>query len=279
MGILLALLKIFAVLAGVMVLLIALVLLLPLGFAVEYRTGHLRVWAVYGPLRRIIWSHRLRWPKLHIQPPLAKGTAEATQPATQAEIPSPEPAAARQEARSSVPDSSSEPAEKGTQEMPRTESVKESVPTKVPEEEEELESGAIMGRLERIVELAVEEPKALAHCVLGHMQWLRKHSLFKIHVRHLYVFWTVTGEDAARTAIAYGAEMAAFNAGLSLLQQAVLLQSDRLWLEPDFLGTRRGERKISCTVSASAILMFHLLYRIWKDPLLQPVQSSEPQTI
>ena len=85
-------------------------------------------------------------------------------------------------------------------------------------------------------------------------------------------------EDASRTAVVYGAEMAAFNTALALVQQTVLLQSDRLWLEPDFLGNRRAERRISCTVSASAILMFHLLYRIWKDPLLQPVPQSESQT-
>ena len=44
----------------------------------------------------------------------------------------------------------------------------------------------------------------------------------------------------------------------------------RTYYPPDFTGQRRQEREISFTVSACAALMFHLLYRIWKDPLLQP---------
>ena len=39
------------------------------------------------------------------------------------------------------------------------------------EEEEELPSG-VMGRLERMLSLLEEDPKALAHCVFGHVRWL-----------------------------------------------------------------------------------------------------------
>lgn len=242
MPVLLAVLKILAVLLVILVVLAVVALLLPLGFALEYRPDRFRVSAVYGPFRRTVWSHRMHRPKQgQIVDALKETAAEApAPPAAKEEVVPPEP----------------------SQE----------------EEEEELPSGA-MGRLERMILLLEDNPKALADCVLGHMRWLHRHSIFKMSIRHADVFWTVTCEDAAKTAIAYGAEMAALNTAIALVQQTVRLQSDRLWLEPDFTGNRRAERKIACTVSASAILMLHLLYRVWKDPLLQPQTQPEPQKI
>lgn len=137
------------------------------------------------------------------------------------------------------------------------------------EETPQIPAGAI-GRMERVLTLLEDDPQALLHCAWEHMRWLDRHSFFKVRVRHLNVFWTVTCEDASRTAIAYGAALSALNAALAAAQQMLHLQSDRLCLEPDFTGQRRQEREISFTVSACAALMFHLLYRIWKDPLLQP---------
>ena len=98
-------------------------------------------------------------------------------------------------------------------------------------------------------------------------------------IRHADVYWTVTCEDAAATAIAYGAEMAALNTALALIQQTVRLQSDRLWLEPDFTGQSMTNVGLPARCRASAVLMLHLLYRIWKDPLLQPQEQPEPQKI
>lgn len=276
MVVLLAALKILAVLVVLVALLIVIALLLPLGFSVEYRPGRLRVNAVYGPLHRTIWSHKLHRPSMSFA---SRAAGRPPEPTPQRETAQPAPEAVPQQVK---PDQSVTPREPIRQQAPPAapapQDPKNASAPPVPEEEEEIESGAVMKRLERMLEVAVEDPKAMARCVLGHMRWLRKHSLFKIHVRHLHVFWTVTCEDASRTAVVYGAELAAFNMALELVQQTVLLQSDLLWLEPDFLGNRRAERRISCTVSASAILMFHLLYRIWKDPLLQPVSQSESQT-
>lgn len=268
MVILLTILKVLAIVLGVVAVLVAVAVLLPLGFSVEYHPGYLRVSAVYGPLRRTIWSKHLRFrkkrPKQHNAVPSQPSASSKAEPPVRPEPAGAEPAAA---APGSPTNPVSAPPEAPP--PPAEEAPPKPAPA-VPPEEEEVETGAIMGRVERIVELLAEDPKTLANCVLGHMHWLQKHSFFKVHVRHLNVFWTVTCEDAAKTAVAYGAEIAALNTALALVQQSVLLQSDRLWLEPDFLGTRRPERHISCTVSASAILMFHLLYRIWKDPLLQP---------
>lgn len=260
MAVLLTVLQILAVFVAVLLILFVVALLLPLGFAVEYRPDHFRVSAVYGPLRRTVWYHRFRRKKSY-NATVSSQTESSSSPAREA---APTQAA-------SLPSVGEGPAEQVSLGKLPSAPEKAALPE---EEEEELPSG-VAGRLDRMLSLLEEEPQTFGRCVLGHMRWLHRHSLFKISVRHADVFWTVTCEDASTTAIAYGAELAAFNTALALVQQTVHLQSDRLWLEPDFTGTRRSERKIACTVSASAILMAHLLYRIWKDPLLQP--QPQPQ--
>lgn len=263
MAVLLTVLKILVILLSVLLAMVITGLLLPLGFAIEYRPDRFRVSAVYGPFRRTVWSHRM-----HRQKKKPKPLGKVTGTETSVE-------AGRGPAETVKPQ---EPAVQETTSVspPAKRAGADTVPQQE-EEEEELPSGA-MGRLERMFLLLEENPKALARCILGHVRWLHRHSVFKMSIRHADIFWTVTCEDASRTAIVYGAEMAALNTALALVQQTVRLQSDRLQLEPDFTGNRRAERKIACTVSASAILMLHLLYRIWKDPLLQPEKELEPQS-
>lgn len=271
MPVLLAVLKILGVFCLAFIVLIVIALLLPLGFAVEYRPGRFKISAVYGPLRRTVWAHRTDRKKT--QPFQKSNFAKEER----------EPAAAPQQEAAKETRASQGPAQASASDGDRQRTRAPDVPVETAEplpsdeEEEELPSAA-MGRLERAMMLLEENPRALANCVLGHMRWLHRHSVFKMQIRHVDVFWTVTCEDAANTAIAYGAEMAALNTALELAQQTVRIQSDRLWLEPDFTGQRRAERKIFCIVSASAILMIHLLYRIWKDPLLRPAEPVEQQT-
>ncbi|HIZ62376.1 MAG TPA: hypothetical protein H9724_06380 [Candidatus Gemmiger avistercoris] len=241
MPVVLMILKVLLALLAVLLLLLAAALLLPLGFAVEYRAGRFRLKAVYGPLRRTFWS-------FHLKRPAAPAGGR------------PRPAASGRASRpgSASPPPDSAPAAPAAEPVPAEE-----------EETPQIPAGAI-GRVERVLTLLEDDPQALLHCAWEHMRWLDRHSFFKVRVRHLNVFWTVTCEDASRTAIAYGAALSALNTALAAVQQMLHLQSDRLCLEPDFTGQRRKEREISFTVSACAALMFHLLYRIWKDPLLQP---------
>ena len=94
----------------------------------------------------------------------------------------------------------------------------------------------------------------------------------------LDIFWTVTADEASATAELFGAEMALANNLLALVQQYIRVQSDRLWLEPDFTGERTGERNISFRVSIGTgvllWLLLRLLWRLWKDPQLQPAVKN-----
>ena len=114
--------------------------------------------------------------------------------------------------------------------------------------------------------------------MFGHLRWVGRFLARHIKVQHLAVFWTVTGEDAAQTAELYGAAMAAANNLLAFLQQYIRLQSDRLWLEPDFTGERAGERIVSFRLTSCAAvllwLVIRLLHRLWKDPQLQPAAKA-----
>lgn len=251
MPVLLLALKILAWLLLAVLLLLAAALLLPLGIAVEYRPGRMEIAAVCGPLRRSLRTYR----QPAAQPP-GKRRAEQQAAATPPEKPG-------QEAPSAEPPGPP---------MPPPEEPEEHALAAPPEE-----TGEKAGKLERILTLLEEDPAAVAACLWRHMRWLGRHSPFKMQVRRLHVFWTVTGEDAAATAIAFGAEMAALNTALAAVQQVIPLQSDGLWLEPDFTGARRAQRRISGIVQARAILMLHLLYRVWNDPLLQP-QTDPAQT-
>lgn len=255
MAVVFTILKVVLALLGLAAVLLAVALLLPLGFSVAYRRGRVRIQAVYGPLHRTLWSFRVRRPA-------ARPIREKAQPP---QPPAP-PAAGPAPAQSPPETAASPPA--AAPDTPQASPPEEETPAGE-EENAQIPAGAA-GRLEQVLTLLEEDPRALLQCAWAHMRWLDRHSFFKVWVRHLNVFWTVTCEDAAQTAIVYGAALPALNALLAAARQKLHLQSDRLWLEPDFTGQRREEREISFTVSARAVLMLHLLYRIWKDPLLQP---------
>lgn len=136
----------------------------------------------------------------------------------------------------------------------------------------------ISDHIDAAMQLLSDDPMAFAKCMLGHTGWLGRRLLRTVRVQHLDVFWTVTADEASTTAELYGAEMAALNNLLAFLQQYIRLQSDRLWLEPDFTGERTGERNISFRVSIGTgvllWLLLRLLWRLWKDPQLQPAVKN-----
>ena len=136
----------------------------------------------------------------------------------------------------------------------------------------------ISERIETALNLLAHDPAAFVRCMFGHLRWVGRFLARHIKVQHLTVFWTVTGEDAAQTAELYGAAMAAANNLLAFLQQVVCLQCDHLQLESDFTGQRRGERHISGRLHTHTFLLLwlliRLLFRLGKDPQLQPAHTN-----
>ena len=97
--------------------------------------------------------------------------------------------------------------------------------------------------------------RILARAMWPHRAWL----LQKTRVLHLCVYWTVTGEDAADTAVTYGRRIALFNTLLSIARDHLEIRSDSLRLEPDFTGEQKEKRSFSCQLRARAYIMIKII--------------------
>ena len=257
--VLLAVLKFVGWLLLFLLALLVVLLILPVELRFAYQAGKPSLTAWYGPLHFTLWPQAA-----------AKDTA-AQHPAA------PQPAPAAQP--------SAEPALSKTQPAPAAAPAGAAAPTPAPATEftgEHPKSSAlpfhISERIETALNLLIHDPAAFVRCMFGHLRWVGRFLARHIKVQHLTVFWTVTGEDAAQTAGLYGAAMAAANNLLAFLQQVVCLQCDHLQLEPDFTGQRRGERHISGRLHTHLFLLLwlliRLLFRLGKDPQLQPAHTN-----
>lgn len=262
-------------------LLLVVALLLPLGIQAAYRPGEAFVKAFYGPLKFTLW------PRGGTQGAQSKAKSKPTQKSPEKPDTSPPPTVIKtvEGEKASVtvkvePDKSALPAPAPRPAATTAQAEAKTTPASAPEETPPAQNSkgglpfGISDHIDAAMQLLSDDPMAFAKCMLGHTGWLGRRLLRTVRVQHLDVFWTVTADEASTTAELYGAEMAALNNLLAFLQQYIRLQSDRLWLEPDFTGERTGERNISFRVSIGTgvllWLLLRLLWRLWKDPQLQP---------
>ena len=146
-----------------------------------------------------------------------------------------------------------QPAAQGKPEAPKP---ADSVPTESADAEGSAKKSGlpfgISARIDAAMQLLSNDPIAFARCMLGHTGWLGRRLLRSVRVSGLDIFRTVTADEASTTAELFGAEMALANNLLALVQQYIRVQSDRLWLEPDFTGERAGERPAPLCCSGSS---------------------------
>ena len=266
-------------------LLLVVALLLPLGIQAAYRPGKAFAKAFYGPLKFTLW------PRGGTQGTQSKAKSKPTQKSPEKPDTSPPPTVIKtvdgEKASVTVkvePDKSALPAPAPRPAATAAQAEAKTTPASAPEETPPAQDSkgdlpfGISDHIDAAMQLLSDNPMAFAKCMLGHTGWLGRRLLRTVRVQHLDVFWTVTADEASTTAELYGAEMAALNNLLAFLQQYIRLQSDRLWLEPDFTGERTGERNISFRVSIGTgvllWLLLRLLWRLWKDPQLQPAVKN-----
>lgn len=266
-------------------LLLVVALLLPLGIQAAYRPGEAFAKAFYGPLKFTLW------PRGGTQGAQSKAKSKPTQKPPEKPDTSPPPTVIKtvEGEKASVtvkvePDKSALPAPAPRPAATTAQAEAKTTPASAPEETPPAQNSkgglpfGISDHIDAAMQLLSDDPLAFAKCMLGHTGWLGRRLLRTVRVQHLDVFWTVTADEAGTTAELYGAEMAALNNLLAFLQQYIRLQSDRLWLEPDFTGERTGERNISFRVSIGTgvllWLLLRLLWRLWKDPQLQPAVKN-----
>ena len=266
-------------------LLLVVALLLPLGIQAAYRPGEALAKALYGPLKFTLW------PRGGTQGAQSKAKSKPTQKSPEKPDTSTPPTVIKtvEGEKASVtikvePDKSALPAPAPRPAATTAQAEAKTTPASAPEETPPAQNSkgglpfGISDHIDAAMQLLSDDPMAFAKCMLGHTGWLGRRLLRTVRVQHLDVFWTVTADEASTTAELYGAEMAALNNLLAFLQQYIRLQSDRLWLEPDFTGERTGERNISFRVSIGTgvllWLLLRLLWRLWKDPQLQPAVKN-----
>ena len=257
--VLLAVLKFVGWLLLFLLALLVVLLILPVELRFAYQVGKPSLTAWYGPLHFTLWP-RAAAKDTAAQHPAAPQPAPAAQPSAEPALSKTQPAPAAAPAGAAAPTPA--PATEFTGEHPKSSAL----PFHISE------------RIETALNLLAHDPAAFVRCMFGHLRWVGRFLARHIKVQHLTVFWTVTGEDAAQTAGLYGAAMAAANNLLAFLQQVVCLQCDHLQLEPDFTGQRRGERHIFGRLHTHLFLLLwlliRLLFRLGKDPQLQPAHTN-----
>ena len=285
MAILFFILRLIGWILLAILLLLVVALLLPLGIQAAYRPGEAFAKAFYGPLKFTLW------PRGGTQGAQSKAKSKPTQKSPEKPDTSPPPTVIKtvEGEKASVtikvePDKSALPAPAPRPAATTAQAEAKTTPASAPEETPPAQNSkgglpfGISDHIDAAMQLLSDDPMAFAKCMLGHTGWLGRRLLRTVRVQHLDVFWTVTADEASTTAELYGAEMAALNNLLAFLQQYIRLQSDRLWLEPDFTGERTGERNISFRVSIGTgvllWLLLRLLWRLWKDPQLQPAVKN-----
>lgn len=285
MAILFFILRLIGWILLAILLLLVVALLLPLGIQAAYRPGEAFAKAFYGPLKFTLW------PRGGTQGAQSKAKSKPTQKSPEKPDTSPPPTVIKtvEGEKASVtikvePDKSALPAPAPRPAATAAQAEAKTTPASAPEETPPAQNSkgglpfGISDHIDAAMQLLSDDPMAFAKCMLGHTGWLGRRLLRTVRVQHLDVFWTVTADEASTTAELYGAEMAALNNLLAFLQQYIRLQSDRLWLEPDFTGERTGERNISFRVSIGTgvllWLLLRLLWQLWKDPQLQPAVKN-----
>lgn len=116
-------------------------------------------------------------------------------------------------------------------------------------------------------ELEPDERDALLGAAKVFFQTLVPHRarlLRGVEVRNLTVFWTVTGDDAADTAVAYGRRMALANNLLGLARQFLSIRADSLRMEPDFTGQMAEKRIFSCQIRTRPYIILLILFYLMR---------------
>lgn len=275
MAILLFILRLIGWVLLAVLLLLLVALLIPLGIQFAYRPGSVQATAYYGPLHFTLWPRRGQpeTPKKPASPAppgqTVRKTADGEQASVTVEVKPDKP----------VQTAARQPAAQGKPEAPKP---ADSVPAESADAEGSAKKGGlpfgISARIDAAMQLLSNDPMAFARCMLGHTGWLGRRLLRSVRVSGLDIFWTVTADEASATAELFGVEMALANNLLALVQQYIRVQSDRLWLEPDFTGERAGERIVSFRLTSCAAvllwLVIRLLHRLWRDPQLQPAAKA-----
>ena len=312
LAVVLTVLKIIGIILMVLLLLLLLALLLPAGIHFRWsHTGGLRLQLCYRPLHFTLYPRKAdeeeekAAPKAEIKQGSTPktGQAPAAPPKQTPPQPTSPPAKAPEEAKIAEPAPSAEAKKKqGTPNTPEKSPQPEQAapkpkakpatasqpgaaaahapapepPAAEPQPEEE------PGLVDRIKAAVKADPVDYVRHLFSVLRASAGPLLRGFRVSKLNVFWTITGETAAETAILYGQTLTTLNTILAIAQDHIKIQADQLRLEADYTGSAKQQRVVSFKLLLCPLLALVtavcFAWRAWHDPQLLPPKHPKHNT-
>lgn len=305
LAVVLMVLKIIGMILLALLLLLLLALLLPAG--IHFRWSHiggLRLQLCYGPLHFTLYPRKADEEEKKAEPKAEtkQGNTPKTEPTSAAPPkPTPPPAKAPEEPQKAEP---APPAEKeqGKPKAPETSPQPEQAvpkpkaksapasqpgaaaahapaaetPAAEPQPEEDT------GLVDRIKAAVRADPVGYVRHLFSVLRASVGPLLRGFRVSKLNVIWTITGENAAETAILYGQTLTTLNTILAIAQDHIKIQADQLWLEADYTGSAKQQRVVSlklllCPLLALVTVVCFVCHA-WHDPQLLPPKHPKYNT-
>lgn len=305
LAVVLMVLKIIGMILLALLLLLLLALLLPAG--IHFRWSHiggLRLQLCYGPLHFTLYPRKADEEEKKAEPKAEtkQGNTPKTEPTSAAPPkPTPPPAKAPEEPQKAEP---APPAEKeqGKPKAPETSPQPEQAvpkpkaksapasqpgaaaahapaaetPAAEPQPEEDT------GLVDRIKAAVRADPVGYVRHLFSVLRASVGPLLRGFRVSKLNVIWTITGENAAETAILYGQTLTALNTILAIAQDHIKIQADQLWLEADYTGSAKQQRVVSLKLLLCPLLaLITVVCFVWHarhDPQLLPPKHPKYNT-
>lgn len=320
LAVVLMVLKAIGILLLVLLLLLLLALLLPAGIRFRWsHTGGLRLQLCYGPLHFTLYPRKADEEEEKAEPkeetkrgstPKTKPTPAAppkrtppqpTSPPAKAEPPAQPTAEKQAEPTEAKPTKAPEEPQKAEPTPPpEKEPEKAKAPGKSPQPEQkepkpkakpapppepsnpETQEEEDDGLVDRIKAAVKADPVGYVRHLFGVLRASAGPLLRGFRVSRLNVFWTITGETAAGTAILYGHTLTTLNTILAIAQDHIKIQADQLRLEADYTGSAKQQRAVSFDLLLCPLLALvtavRFAWRAWHDPQLLPPKHPKHNT-
>lgn len=293
LAVVLMVLKIIGMILLALLLLLLLALLLPAG--IHFRWSHiggLRLQLCYGPLHFTLYPRKADEEEKKAEPkaetkqgntpktePTSAAPPKPTPPPAKAELPAQPTMEKQMEPTVAKPAKAPETSPQPEQAVPKPKAKSApaaETPAAEPQPEEDI------GLVDRIKAAVRADPVGYVRHLFSVLRASVGPLLRGFRVSKLNVIWTITGENAAETAILYGQTLTTLNTILAIAQDHIKIQADQLWLEADYTGSAKQQRVVSlklllCPLLALVTVVCFVCHA-WHDPQLLPPKHPKYNT-
>ena len=293
LAVVLMVLKIIGMILLALLLLLLLALLLPAG--IHFRWSHiggLRLQLCYGPLHFTLYPRKADEEEKKAEPkaetkqgntpktePTSAAPPKPTPPPAKAELPAQPTMEKQMEPTVAKPAKAPETSPQPEQAVPKPK-AKSAPAAETPAAEPQPEEDT--GLVDRIKAAVRADPVGYVRHLFSVLRASVGPLLRGFRVSKLNVIWTITGENAAETAILYGQTLTTLNTILAIAQDHIKIQADQLWLEADYTGSAKQQRVVSLKLLLCPLLaLVTVVCFVWHarhDPQLLPPKHPKYNT-